>query len=108
MSKNSDTGLPAEFAEDWTPTPKNGNKSWVPQAPPLPEGPLTQVLVVSNGDYLPEEVAVISPNGTRVRITADPITGGLRVTQAPRAGTERGMFSAVPLGLGTLLLDDRA
>ena len=52
-------------------------------------------------------VTVLAPNGTRVRVSVDEITGGLRVTQLQdEAG--RGMLSAVPLGLGVLLLDDRA
>lgn len=48
---------------------------------------------------------VESPNGTVVVLVADPITGGIKVEQ--RRTGDTAIMSAVPLGLGRLVLDGR-
>lgn len=103
MSQTPEIDLPAEFAEDWIPQDPEF-------FPDMFAGAMQTRLKVSSGsgaNSLPEELTVSSPNGTTVRVTVDDITGGLRITQVQdEAG--RGLLSAVPMGLGALLLDDRA
>lgn len=107
MTTNSDTNLASEYADDWiTQDTQAPEKQWQP-APPVPEAPLTKVAVTTDAGHHPAAVEVTSPNGTRVGLTADPITGGIRITQVQTAGVERGMLSAVAMGLGVLVLDDR-
>lgn len=52
-----------------------------------------------------QQIKVSSPNGTVVVLTADPITGGIKVEQ--RRDGDAAIMSAVPLGLGALVLDGR-
>lgn len=95
MSQISEIDLPAEYAEDWIPAPESRLESQ-----------FTTVTVVTDEDVNPEEVGITSPNGTRVRITVDPITGGLRITQ--HQDEERGLLTVAPVAVGVLVLDDRA
>lgn len=105
--------LPEQYAEDWIPMPPDSNtKPWAPASADMFSKAFENVLRIQtsrDGEEisLAQTVTVQTPNGTRVRLSVDEITGGLRVTQVQdEAG--RGMLSAVPMGLGALLLDDRA